>query len=50
VAGISRLPNHAGVGGRILAADGGALARGLEAAFAVAFEVLMGVPPGRRRK
>jgi urease accessory protein len=48
--GISRLPNHAGVGGRILAADGGALARGLETAFAVAFEVLIGVPPARRRK
>jgi urease accessory protein len=49
-AGISRLPNHAGVGGRILAADGGALARGLETAFAVAFEALIGVPPARRRK
>lgn len=49
-AGISRLPNNAGVGGRILAADGGALARGLDAAFAVAFEVLIGVPPARRRK
>jgi urease accessory protein len=49
-AGISRLPNHAGVGGRILAADGGALTCGLETAFAVAFEALMGVPPARRRK
>ena len=37
-AGISRLPNDAGIGGRILAANGGVLARGLEAAFAVAFE------------
>ena len=50
VAGISKLPNDAGIGGRILAADGGALARGLEAAFAVAFEALIGVPPMRRRK
>ncbi len=49
-AGISRLPNTAGFGGRILAAIGGALARGLEAAFAVAFESLIGVPPARRRK
>jgi len=50
VAGISKLPNDAGVGGRILAANGGALARGLEAAFAAAFEALIGVPPIRRRK
>lgn len=50
IAGISRLPNNAGVGGRILAADGGALARGLETAFAVAFEAMIGVPPARRRK
>lgn len=50
VAGISKLPNKAGVGGRILAANGGALARGLETAFAVAFESLVGVPPARRRK
>ncbi len=50
VAGISKLPNDAGVGGRILAANGGALARGLEDAFAAAFEALIGVPPARRRK
>jgi urease accessory protein len=49
-AGISRLPNDAGVGGRILAGNGGALARGLETAFAVAFEALIGVPPMRRCK
>ena len=30
--------------------NGGALARGLEAAFAIAFEALIGVPPARRRK
>ena len=47
---LSKLPNDAGIGGRVLAANGGALARGLEAAFAVAFEALIGVPPARRRK
>ena len=50
IAGFSKLPNNAGIGGRVLAADGGALARGLEAAFAVAFEALIGTPPARRRK
>ena len=40
VAGFSKLPNDAGIGSRVLAANGGALARGLEAAFAVAFEAL----------
>ena len=50
VAGFSKLPNNAGVGSRVLAANGGALARGLEAAFAVAFEALFGAPPARRRK
>lgn len=50
IAGISRLPNGAGIGGRILAANGGALTRGLETAFAVAFEALIGRPPARRRK
>ncbi len=50
VAGFSPLPNGAGVGGRVLGPNGGALARGLEAAFAVAFETLIGVPPARRRK
>jgi urease accessory protein len=49
-AGISKLSNNVGIGGRILAADGGTLARGLEAAFAVAFEVRTGVRPARRRK
>jgi urease accessory protein len=50
VGGFSKLPNDAGIGGRALAANGGALARGLEAAFAIAFEALIGVPPARRRK
>ena len=50
VAGFSKLPNNAGISSRVLAANGGALARGLEAAFAVAFETLIGVSPARRRK
>ena len=50
VAGFSKLPNDAGLGSRVLAANGGALARGLEAAFAIAFEALIGMPPARRRK
>jgi urease accessory protein len=50
VAGFSKLPNNAGIGSRVLAANGGALARGLEATFATAFEALLGVPPARRRK
>jgi urease accessory protein len=50
VAGFSKLPNNAGIGSRVLAANGGALTRGLEAAFALAFEALVGVPPARRRK
>jgi len=49
-AGMSLLPNDAGIGGRILAANGGVLAQGLEAAFAVVFESLIGAPPARRRK
>jgi len=50
LAGFSALPNKAGLGSRVLAANGGALARGLEAAFVIAFESLLGVPPVRRRK
>jgi urease accessory protein len=50
LAGFSALPNKAGLGGRVLAADGGVLARGLEAAFAIAFEAVFGVAPARRRK
>jgi urease accessory protein len=50
VAGFSKLPNNAGISSRVLAGNGGALTRGLEAAFAVAFEALVGAPPARRRK
>jgi urease accessory protein len=50
IAGFSTLPNNAGIGSRVLAPNGGALARGLEAAFALAFEAVVGVAPARRRK
>ena len=50
LAGASRLPNHAGWGVRLLASDGGRLARGLEIAFAIGFEALIGCAPARRRK
>lgn len=49
-AGMSKLPNGTGVGGRILAANGGMLARGLETGFAIAFEALLGFAPARRPK
>ena len=50
VAGLSRAPNDAGFAGRILAFDGGALRRGLEAAFAAVVESTLGFVPARRRK
>jgi urease accessory protein len=50
LAGIGALPNGAGVGGRILAFDGGTLRRGLDVAFGFAFEALLGVTPVPRRK
>jgi urease accessory protein len=50
LAGASRLPNGAGWSVRLLAADGGGLARGLELMFALGFEALTGCVPARRRK
>jgi urease accessory protein len=50
LAGVSRAPHDLGLAVRILAPDGGALARGLDIAFAAAFETLLGFPPARRRK
>ena len=50
LSGITRLPNAAGWAIRLLAKDGGALARGLDAAFAFGFEALLGTRPARRRK
>lgn len=48
--GMTRLPNAAGWVMRVLATDGGALARGLDAGFAFGFEALLGTKPARRRK
>jgi urease accessory protein len=48
--GASPLPNDDGLGVRLLASDGGSLARGLELAFAAGFEALAGCVPARRRK
>jgi len=50
LAGASRLPNQAGWSVRLLAADGGRLARGLDLMFALGFEALTGCVPARRRK
>jgi urease accessory protein len=50
LAGVGRAPHDLGLAVRILAPDGGALARGLDIAFAAAFEALLGCPPARRRK
>lgn len=49
-AGLSPLPNAAGLGLRLLAPDGGTLAAGLEAAAGRAFAALAGLEPARRRK
>jgi urease accessory protein len=50
LAGASTAPNGAGQVMRILAPDGGTLARGLEAAFHVASRAALGVDLARRRK
>ena len=49
-AGASALPNEAGIGVRLLARDGAALRRGLEAAWRAVRLVLHGAPPAPRRK
>jgi len=48
--GASAAPNEAGMVMRMLAPDGGALARGLEAAFHVAGRAALGFELARRRK
>ena len=48
--GASALPNEAGVGARLLAKDGAALRRGLEAAWRAVRLALYGAPPAPRRK
>lgn len=50
LAGASPAPNQAGMVMRLLAPDGGALARGVEAAFHVAAGAALGVDLARRRK
>jgi urease accessory protein len=50
LAGVTRTSHDLGYAVRILAPDGGTLARGLDLAFTLAFEALLGVPPARRRK
>jgi len=49
-AGVSALPSGAGVGARFLAADGDALKKALEIAWAEARRGLTGAYPARRRK
>ena len=49
-AGVSEMPNQAGVWVRMLAADGAALRAGMLAAWASASETLTGVRPSPRRK
>lgn len=50
LAGASEAPNRAGLVMRMLAPDGGALSRGVEAAFHVAARAALGVELARRRK
>lgn len=50
IAGTGPAPNAAGLAVRLLAPGGGALARALDAVFAVGFEAMLGAPPARRRK
>ena len=50
LAGASVAPNGAGLAMRLLAPDGGALARGIEAAFHVAGRAALGIDLARRRK
>lgn len=50
IAGTGPAPNGAGLAVRLLAPGGGALARALDAVFAVGFEAMLGAPPARRRK
>jgi urease accessory protein len=50
IAGVSEAPNEAGLVIRILAPDGGMLARGIEAAFHAVSRPALGVELARRRK
>ncbi len=50
LAGASKAPNEAGLAMRLLAPNGGTLARGIEAAFHVAGQAALGIELARRRK
>lgn len=50
LAGVTTAPNGAGLAMRLLAPDGGALTRGIEAAFHVAARAALGVELAPRRK
>jgi urease accessory protein len=50
LAGVSAAPNQAGLVMRILAPDGGARGRGIEAAFRAAGHAALGIELARRRK
>lgn len=50
LAGVSALPNDAGLGLRVLARDGAAHEAAMQAAFSHIFAARFGVPPARRRK
>lgn len=49
-AAVCPAPSAAGLAVRILAPDGGRLARALDLVFAVGAEAMLGFPPARRRK
>ncbi|MFD1333305.1 urease accessory protein UreD [Methylopila musalis] len=48
--GASPLPNGAGLGLRMIAANGGRITLAVEAVFALAVEAMLGFAPARRRK
>jgi urease accessory protein len=50
LAGVTAAPNHAGLAMRLLAPDGGALVRGIEAVFHIASRAALGVELVPRRK
>lgn len=49
-AGASPLPNGAGLGVRMIAANGGRITLGVEALFSLGVEAMLGFSPARRRK
>lgn len=49
-AGASPLPNGAGLGVRMIAANGGAITRAIETIFALGVEAMLGFAPARRPK